>query len=71
NGETLVKNIILLAAIIYLIYSPTRPRRLISQRNAWLVSIYTWIYSIALTLYSFHYLPIIEFTPYKVGADIR
>lgn len=71
NGQTLLKNIILLALSIYLLFTPTRLRRFISERNAWLLSIFSWVYAITLSLYVLHYLPIIEFTPYKPNADIR
>ncbi|MDQ9831367.1 hypothetical protein RFX70_21540, partial [Acinetobacter baumannii] len=28
-------------------------------------------YAIGLALYTLHYLPVVEFTPYRPGADIR
>lgn len=71
NGETLVKNIVLLCMALYLLFTPVRLRRIVSERNAWALSIYSWIYAIALSLYVLHYLPVIEFTPYTPGADIR
>ena len=71
NGQTLGKNIILLAAALFVQFYPTRHHRLITQRNAWLISIYAWVYAITLALYTFHYLPIIDFSSYKPGANIR
>lgn len=71
NGETLGKNIVLLAAALYLAAFPLTLHRLISERNAWVVSIYSWVYAIALALYTLHYIPILDFTPYAKGADIR
>ena len=71
NGQTLGKNIILLTAALIVQFCPTRHRRLITQRNAWLISIYAWVYAITLALYSFHYLPVIDFSAYKPGANIR
>lgn len=71
NGQTLGKNIILLGAALIVQFCPTRHRRLITQHNAWLISIYAWVYAITLALYSFHYLPIIDFSAYKPGGNIR
>ena len=82
-GQTLAKNVLLLVAAVYWmagdfrrfsgsgILGPLFRRRLISDRNSWVVSIYAWCYAIGLALYTLHYLPLLDFTPYKQGADIR
>ena len=71
NTETLVKNIVLLSAAIVVACFPLYMKRLISERNQWLTSIFSWIYIITLSLYSFHYLPVIDFMPFKGGTAIR
>lgn len=71
NAETFYKNVLLLIAALFLAVYPYRFRKFISGRNMWLFSTYTWFFSIVLCLYTLHYLPVIEFTPYKVGANIR
>ena len=71
NGQTLAKNIVLLSAAVYLSCYPQKIRRFISARNNWVISIYSWIYAIALSLYTLHYLPIIDFSPYTKGANIK
>ena len=71
NGQTLVKNIVLLACATILVWRPQKLRRIITARNSWIVSIYSWVYAISLALYSLHYLPLLDFTPYKPGANIR
>ena len=71
NGQTLLKNIVLLVLSVYLLYTPIRLRRFVSERNAWLLSIFSWVYAITLSLYVLHYLPVIEFTSYKPNANIR
>lgn len=71
NGQSLAKNIVLLAASLYLLYGPVRTRRIVSDRNSWLVSVYAWMYAIILGIYTLHYQPVLDFTPYRPGADIR
>ena len=71
NAETFYKNVVLLIAALYLCFFPYRFRKFISDRSLWLFSTYTWIFSLILCLYTLHYLPIVEFTPYKIGANVR
>lgn len=71
HGQTLAKNVVLLAAAACLLTGRGRLRRVVSERNAWIVSIYVWVYAIVLGVYTLHYLPVVEFAPYKKGADIR
>ena len=71
NAETFGKNVILLIAALYLMFFPYRFHKFISDRNTWLFSTYMWFFSICLCIYTLHYLPVVEFAPYKIGADIR
>ena len=71
GGQTLAKNVALLAAALLLWLLPVRMRRFISVRHAWVVSIYAWAYAITLSLLTLHTLPALDFTPYRRGADIR
>ena len=71
NGQTFAKNIILLLASVVLLFRPFSGLRLISERNAWILSIYSWCYAIGLALYTLHYLPIIDFSGYTEGANIK
>ena len=71
DGETLAKNVALLAAAIFLTACPVQTKRFISQRNAWVLSIFSWLYVFVLCIYSLHYLPVVDFSPYRPGADIR
>lgn len=72
NGETLLKNIVLLLCSVWLIIRRRIPLlRLITKRISWTIAVYAWIYAVGLALYTLHYLPVTDFTPYTVGADIR
>lgn len=71
NGESLLKNIVLLVFAVILCRYQRYTRPLVTTRNAWIITAYAWIYPPFLALYSLHFLPLIDFTPYKVGADIR
>ena len=71
NGQTLAKNVVLLLCASMLQFYPMPLHRVISQRNAWVVSIYSWVYAAVLCVYTLHYLPTIDFTPYRTGGNIR
>ena len=70
NWQTFGKNIVLLSFAIW----SYRYRKLIiplfTEKTNWIVSLYTVIYVIALGIYSYRYLPLIDFRPYKVGVNI-
>ncbi|MGN0280755.1 MAG: BT_3928 family protein [Prevotella sp.] len=71
NGETLAKNIILLAAAITVGCWPLEMMRLLSRSNQWIVINYTAVFILGVSGYSLYYLPQFDFRPYHVGADIR
>ncbi len=70
-GQTLVKNIVLLFCAALLLFRHEGMRRLVSARNSWLVTVYSWVYAVGMCLYTLHYQPLMEYTPYAVGADLR
>ena len=71
NTETLSKNIILLAIAIWLWKSPLRMIRFISKSNQWIVINYTILFSVALSAWSLWTLPLFDFRPYHIGANIE
>ncbi len=71
HAQTLGKNIVLLAAAVVVSVLSRYTFNVVSSRNAWIVSIYSWVYGLVLALYSLHYLPVLEFTPYERGANLR
>ena len=71
NWQTLAKNLILLAAAIIVWREPHKMVRFISRTNQWIAINYTIIYSLATSTYCLYTLPVFDFRPYHVGADIR
>lgn len=71
NGQTLLKNIVLLFAAVVVCLCPLRMMRFISKGNQWIVVNYTLLFIIAVSVYCLYDLPIFDFRPYHVGADLR
>ena len=71
NGATLLKNIILTACTIILALWPTSMFRSLSRSNQWIVFHYTIAFSLAVSAWCLYDLPLFDFRPYHVGADIR
>jgi uncharacterized membrane protein YphA (DoxX/SURF4 family) len=71
NWETFAKNIVLVLAAFatfkwrYLII------RFINPKLEWLVSLYSVVFTIILSLYCLARLPILDFRPYGIGMNIR
>ena len=70
NGQTLAKNIFLLAAAIAIWRNPTAMVRFIGRTNQWIAINYTIIYSLATSTYCLYTLPVFDFRPYHIGTDI-
>lgn len=71
NGETLLKNIVLLtcAAVVWRWYR--LQKRFIGENNAWLVSMPLMLGAVALAAYSIYALPMVDFRPFHEGANVR
>ena len=70
NGQTFIKNIILLAIALMLLKWPTSMVRFVSKKTQWIVINYTVICALALSACSLLDLPLFDFRPYHVGANI-
>lgn len=70
NWDTFFKNVFLLAAsvILFLQYKYITP--LYSRKSFSLVFVWVWLFILGLTAYCYAYLPIVDFRPYKIGANI-
>ena len=71
NGETLLKNIVLIACAALVAWRPTDMARFISRSNQWIVRYYTVAYIVITSIYCLYTLPIFDFRPYHVGTNIK
>ena len=71
NGETLLKNIVLIACATLVAWRPVDMARLISRTHQWIVRYYTITYIIVTSVYCLYTLPIFDFRPYRVGTNIK
>lgn len=70
NGETLLKNIILLALACVVAKWPMRMPRFVNLSNQWIVFHYTILFILGTSVWSLYDLPVFDFRPYHIGANI-
>lgn len=71
NGQTLLKNIILLAAAIVVDRWYRYQKHLISTSVYWMVSTLFGLALLGYAIYCIYALPVIDFRPYKIGTDLK
>ena len=71
NWETFWKNVVLLAMSVVVLKWRKRIFPLVTTRFDWLIALYGFIYIFCMTIYCYRELPVFDFRPYHVGADIR
>ena len=71
NTQTLLKNIILLACAVTVALRHDDIIRYISLDTQWIVVNYTILFIAGITAWSLYDLPLFDFRPYHVGADMR
>ncbi len=71
NWQTFGKNVVLLIVGFVVFKGCKKIIRFITLKLEWLVTIYTLLFILALSFYCLHYLPILDFRPYKVGVNIK
>ncbi len=70
NWETFFKNLLLLAAsIIVLIYNK-RIFQIYTYKVYWFVFFFSYIFCLVFSWHNYYHLPVIDFRPYKTGANI-
>ena len=71
NVQTFCKNVVLLLLAIIVAIWPLRMKRLISHTNQWIVTNYSVLFILSCSIYSLYILPVFDFRPYHIGADIK
>lgn len=71
NWQTFGKNVILLLAAIVTFAGHRKIVGFMSDKTDWALSLYSFLFILALMAYCLYYLPIMDFRPYKIGNNIR
>lgn len=71
NWQTLGKNICLFVAAASVFKWRDRIRPLVTKRFDWLLELYAFLFVGGVMLYSWRNLPIFDFRPYRIGANIK
>lgn len=71
NWETFWKNVVFLCCALWLLKNYRLVVKFISKKNQWIISMYGILYSVAIVSYCTFYLPIFDFRPYYIGANIK
>ena len=71
NVQTLLKNIVLLAASIVLAWQPLQMYRFLSRSTQWIAINYTILFVLLLSAHCLYHLPLIDFRPYHIGMNIK
>jgi hypothetical protein len=71
NGETLVKNMVLSLLSLVVFLGRRRLAYNISSKSRWMVTIFATFYIALVGLVSLSHLPVVDFGPCAVGADMR
>lgn len=71
NGETLLKNVIMLVMTAVVVYKPRDMIRTLSNGNSTIVINYSVLFILLYAAYSLYMLPQFDFRPYHIGANIE
>lgn len=71
NWETFGKNVVLLFAAISVFKWRRTIIGLVTSKVDWLVALYSTVFIVIYTLFCISRLPVFDFRPYHIGADIR
>jgi triosephosphate isomerase len=71
NWQTFGKNVVLLACAAVICRWPLLMPRLISLTNQWIVINFTFVFILISSIWCLYDLPLFDFRPYHVGANIK
>ncbi len=70
NSQTLLKNIALLILSIIILFEHDKMFRFLSDGNSSIAFYYSILFVVGTALYCLYYLPLFDFRPYHIGANI-
>lgn len=70
NWETFLKNIVLLAAAVVAFIYNQRLTAFYTYKVYWFVALFAYAYGIGFAYWNYNHLPVVDFRPYKIGANI-
>ncbi len=70
NTQTLLKNVVLLACAALTARFPHAMYRFVSKPNQWIAINFTILFIVMTSVYCLWYLPLFDFRPYHIGANI-
>lgn len=70
NTQTLLKNVALLACTLVLARWPQAMYRFVSKPTQWIAINFTILFILLTSIYCLWYLPLFDFRPYHIGANI-
>lgn len=70
NWQTFGKNLVLIAMAVLTLIGYKHIKRIISERMQWLVYVYAMLSIVVFIPYNLRHLPLFDFRPYHVGANI-
>ena len=70
NGQTLLKNIILTVLVAVVCWRPMSMKKILSESSQWLVFHYSIIFILGISFWSLYNIPVFDFRPYHIGANI-
>ena len=71
NWQTFWKNVVLLLAALIVWRWPKEMPRMISISNQWIVFNYSTLFILFIAIWCLYFLPLFDFRPYHVGANIQ
>lgn len=70
NWDTFYKNIVILAAALFIFLHRNKVRPLLSDKGDWWLTGLITVFVVGLSVYCLRYLPVIDFRPWKVGNQV-
>ena len=71
NWQTFGKNVVLLLAAVVVFAGHRKIVGFMSDKMDWALSLYSFLFILAMMAYCLYYLPIMDFRPYRIGSNIR